>query len=381
MTGVALLRVAPTITVIAILAGACQAEKAAPAIAGTPVITFGASFPLTGDRASYGSDARNGIDLAISEINTAAKGRYRVGVIYENDLADGTIGVSNMEALAGTSHVPLVLGSACSNVTMAMAPVANRTKTVLLSPISSAPQLTNAGPYVFRTCPSDSQQAVVVSDWLKSHGVSRVGMLYVNNSWGLGLCDAFKKAFEEQHGVITDIESSDESDVDFRRSLTKLKASKPDALYLPTSGKQGGRILVELRDLGIRLPVFGAATWESPELLQTAGDAAEGAFFVAPEEYDGAEYQTFAAAYRRRYAKEPDFNASSSYDAAHIASLAVEKLLAAGQPVSGENLARALSTVEFRGATGLTRFDENGDVHKPFGKRVYRNGVASPLDP
>jgi branched-chain amino acid transport system substrate-binding protein len=128
------------------------------------------------------------------------------------------------------------------------------------------------------------------------------------------------------------------------------------------------------------LPVYGADTWREPELLQTAGLAAEGAFFVAPQDYYGAEYQAFAAAYRKRYAKEPDFNASNSYDAAHVAALAVDKVLRDGQPVNGETLARALPAVEFHGATGTTRFNENGEVRKPFGRYVYRNGVVVNVD-
>lgn len=369
-----------TLAIAGALTAGCKREQATPLPAqttSTPVaVTIGASFPLTGDNASYGQDAKQGIDLALDEANAASNGKYTLRVIYEDDRVDPKTGVSIMEKLVNVDHVPLVLGSAGSNVTLAMAPIANRTKTVLLSPISSAPQVTDAGAYVFRTCPSDAFQADVVSDWIKSRGIKRVGLLYVNNSWGVGLRDAFKRAFERDGGVITDIESSNETDPDFRTQLAKLKASNAEALYLPTYSKQAGRILVQLRDLGIKLPVFGADTWGAPELIATAGRAAEGTFYVAPENFTGPEYQAFATAYRKRYNKEPDFNASSSYDAAHVAVLAVKRVVESRGAISGEALANALGTVEFRGATGVTRFDANGDVSKPFAKFVFRDGKA-----
>ena len=363
------------------LTASCKREEptpspAQPAGTTSPTVTFGASFPLTGDNASYGQDAKQGIDLALDEANAASGGKYMLKVIYEDDRVDPKTGVSIIEKFVNVDHVPLVLGSAGSNVTLAMAPIANRTKTVLLSPISSAPQVTDAGAYVFRTCPSDAFQAVVVSDWIKSRGIKRVGLLYVNNSWGVGLRDAFKRAFESAGGVVTDVESSNETDPDFRTQLSKLKASNAEALYLPTYSKQAGRILVQMKDLGIKLPVFGADTWGAPEMIGTAGRAAEGAFYVAPENFTGPEYQAFAAAYRKRHGKEPDFNASSSYDAAHVAALAVKRAVESGGPVSGEALANALIGIEFRGATGVTRFDANGDVAKPFGKFVFRDGKA-----
>src|SRR5206468_4849885 len=95
-------------------------------------IVLGASFPLTGDNASYGTDARGGIELALDEINAGEeiKGR-KIRIIYEDDIVDPKKGVSNMEKLVSVDKVPVVLGSAGSGVTLAMAPIANRTKTVL----------------------------------------------------------------------------------------------------------------------------------------------------------------------------------------------------------------------------------------------------------
>lgn len=344
-------------------------------------IVLGASFPLTGDNASYGTDAQQGIDLALDEINGAGgiDGR-KIRVIYEDDMVDPKRGVSNMEKLVNVNHVPVVLGSAGSGVTLAMAPIANRTKTVLISPISSAAAITEAGPYVFRTCPSDAAQAEIVAKWMHEKGYKKVGVLYINNAWGVGLLKAFKKAFTALGGEVVDEEGAEESVTDYRAALTKLKAANCDALYMPTYAKQGGRILNQAKDLGITVPIFGGDTWGAPELFNAAGSSANGAFFVVPEKYEGKEYQKFAKEYQAKYGKQPDFNAASSYDCMHVVAVALKKVLDAGEPITGENVKNALQTSTFNGATGLTKFDENGDVvGKIFGRRVIQNGKAIPL--
>ena len=344
-------------------------------------ILLGASFPLTGDNASYGTDARRGIDLAVEEINAAPDRKFRIAVKYEDDRVDPKIGVMNMEKLTSVDKVPLVFGSAGSNVTLAMAPVANRTRTVLLSPISSAPQITDAGPFVFRTCPSDAAQAEVVAEWVLAKGYKNIGILFVNNSWGVGLKDAFVRVLTNKGGTVVAVESSNETDPDFRSQLTRLKASSADALYMPTYSKQGGRILVQARELGLTQPIFGADTWGAPELIGTAGQAAEGVMFVVPEEFNGPRYQSFRQAFVAKYGVEPDFNASSAYDAAHVAALAIRRVIDDGKEVTGEAIAAALGAVQFAGATGLTRFDQNGDVvGKAFGRRVFKEGRAVPTE-
>lgn len=343
-------------------------------------IVLGASFPLTGDNASYGTDAREGIELALDEINGAGgiNGR-KTRIIYEDDVVDPKKGVSNMEKLAGVDKVPVVLGSAGSGVTLAMAPIANRTKTVLISPISSAADVTGAGPYVFRTCPSDAAQAEIVAKWMQEKGYKQVGVLFVNNAWGVGLLNAFKKAFTALGGTVVAEEGAEETVTDYRAHLTKLKAANCDALYMPTYSKQGGRILTQAKDLAVHVPLFGGDTWGAQELFDAAGAAADGAYFVVPEKFEGTEYREYAKKYQSKYGKQPDFNASSSYDCMHVVAVALKKVLDAGQSITGETVKGALESSTFNGATGLTKFDENGDVvGKAFGRRVIQGGKAIP---
>ena len=131
--------------------------------AGDSIVRFGATFPLTGEVASYGQKAKRGIEMAIDEVNTKAGvlGK-RVSVEFQDDRNDKKEAVSIMTKFATIDKLPVVFGSAGSGATLAIAPLANRYKVLLVSPISSSTLSTEGGPFFFRTVPADDQQASVL---------------------------------------------------------------------------------------------------------------------------------------------------------------------------------------------------------------------------
>ncbi len=341
-------------------------------------IKLGATFSLTGENASYGRDAQEGINLALAEINAAGGvlGR-RIEVVFEDNRSDPKLGISIIKKFVKADKSPLVIGADASSVSLAMAPYANQSQTVLISPISSSPLITKAGDFVFRTCPSDAFQSTVMADWLMLvFGYKKVGVLYVNNAWGAGLKDAFVKEFEARGGTVVRIESLNEDDTDFRTQLINLKKAKVEAIFAPTYSKAGARILKQAKELCIGISMFGGDVWGAPELIKGAGEAANGVRFTVPDEFEGTEYQEFARKYREKYGKEPDFNASSAYDLMHIVAITIEEVLSKSLHLSGENLKNVLYEIkDYRGANGITTFDENGDVTgKPFTRKIILNG-------
>lgn len=114
-------------------------------------VTVGAILPLTGDAGSYGVGLKRGMDLALDAINLndGIKGRDLI-IAYEDSQADPAKAVSAFNKLRSVDGVPMVLGAMFSAGTLAIAPIAERSKTVLLSPTASAVELTDAGDYIFR---------------------------------------------------------------------------------------------------------------------------------------------------------------------------------------------------------------------------------------
>jgi branched-chain amino acid transport system substrate-binding protein len=333
-----------------------QTEKAPPAV--QEKVSLGAVFPLTGDTASYGQAAKKGIDLAVGEINKRGGiGGKTVEIIYEDDNGKAANAVSAMEKLISVNKVPLVMGSAGSSVTMAMCPIANREKVVLITPISSSKELTEkGGPFFFRVCPSDVVQAAMMAEWFREDGRKRAAVVFLNTSWGQGLKDEFVNRYKALGGEIVSIEACNEGDRDLRAQLTKAKASNPDALYGITQGREGGALLRQAKELGFDKPVYGADVWGSPELVETAQDAAKGVKIIVPAEYKGTKYQEFAKAFKQRYGEDPDTYAAFSYDMVMILSAALSKA------DTGDSLQKAMAETSDEGVTGVTKFDKNGDV-------------------
>jgi branched-chain amino acid transport system substrate-binding protein len=334
-------------------------------------IDIGRLLPLTGPAASYGQSEKKGTELALEEINNAGgiQGR-KIKIIYEDEKCEPKEGVSAIQKLIDIDKVPLVLGATCSTVTLAVAPIANENKVVLLSPLSSAAEITNAGPYVFRVMPSDAFQSNVLAKWISDMGYKKIGVLFINNAWGVGVKDAFVKEYQRLGGKVLGIEACNEGEKNFRTQLTKLASLNVDALFLPTMPKEGGQILKQLKELGINKRIFGADAWSVKELLDEAGAAANGIYYSVPAQYDGPEYQEFSRKFEAKYGQKPDVNAAGAYDALKIASMTIGKVISKNLPVTGEDIKMEMEQVKgFKGATGDTTFDKNGD---PIGKKFEK---------
>lgn len=333
-------------------------------------VSIGAVLPLTGPVASYGKNAKSGIDMALEEIN--AEGKIKITVIYEDDEGKVQNAVTAAQKLISTNKVPLIIGEAASGHSMAIAPICNKNKAVLFSPISSAAELTEkGGDFFFRVCPSDVFQARILAKWLLDDGKKKISLLFINNSWGASLKTEFISHYEQGGGIILTIEACKEGDRDFKSQLAKMAKAKTQAFVVFTYGKEGGPFLRQARELDIRVPVYGGDVWGSPELLEVAGEAAEGVFFTFPASPSGQLYDSFAYEYKKKYNKEPDIYAAYAYDLTHILAKALKN-----GANTGEQIKKYLDSMEmFEGVTGKTKFDKNGDVvTKTFDRKVIKGG-------
>jgi branched-chain amino acid transport system substrate-binding protein len=333
-------------------------------------LRIGAVLPLTGDIASYGKRAQKGIELALEHLQSPGGGA--ITVEFQDGKGDAKESVTLMNKFCSIDKVPVVIGAAASSVSLAMVPVANRNRVVQISPISSSPELTEkGGDYFFRVCPSDAFQAVILAKWMSEMGVKSVGILYVNNSWGGSLKDRFVAEFKALGGTIATEEACLEGDRDFRTQLTRVVSLKPDAIYSPTYGKEGGLILKQLRELGWTGKVFGSDVWSSPELLASAGKAAEGVYLVKPMDPSGAKWDAFRETFKAKYGEEPDVYAAYAYDIVMILAEAVKADARTG-PEIREFL---LKMPPHEGVTGATQFDAKGDCNtKPFARMSITQG-------
>ncbi|NOR44458.1 MAG: ABC transporter substrate-binding protein, partial [Candidatus Delongbacteria bacterium] len=273
------------------------------------VIKIGAILPLTGDAAKYGEIAKNGIELALDEINSEGgiNGKNIV-MVYEDTKGDPKLGVTAIQKLITINKVKAIIGDLFSSVTLAVAPIANKNKIVLLSPASSSPKITNAGDFIFRNCPSDVYEGSVMANHAYDIlNYRKVALLYINNDYGLGIKNVFGKVFSEKGGAIVTEEAFDQNSNDFKSQLLKIKNKNPEAIYL-VGYKKMGHILKQTKEMGIQSQFLSTVMFEDPEILEIAKNSAEGVIYSASAfnpESDESLIQDFVQSYENKYNQVP----------------------------------------------------------------------------
>jgi branched-chain amino acid transport system substrate-binding protein len=343
-------------------------------------INIGAILPLTGDAGSYGAALKKGMDVALAGINAQGgiNGKKLV-VIVEDSQADPAKAVSAFNKLRSVDRVPMVLGDMFSAGTLAIAPIAERNKIILLSPSASAVDLTKAGDYIFRIYPSDTYDGTYLAQFAhdKEHAKT-VAIVFMQTASISAVVQVFKSEFEKAGGKVVCSEAYKEGDTDFRSQLAKAKAANPDVMFIPGYLKEMANLLKQAKEMGIKMQFLSISTFADPKILALAGGAAEGVKFSSPA-FDAKsttpEMQTFVQMFRKNYNAEPDIMAGYGYD---VVNIAAQALRASGN-ITPDSIKQALYNIkDYPGVTGKTTFDSNGDVVKEMRMMSVKNGTFVP---
>jgi branched-chain amino acid transport system substrate-binding protein len=323
-------------------------------------IKIGFIAPLTGDAASYGLTEKNAVEIAVEEINSAGgiNGK-KLEVIFEDGKCSGKDASTAAQKLIDFDGVKAILGGACSGETLAIAPIAEANKVVVISAYSSSPDVTKAGDFVFRTAPSDSEAGLFTAEYAIKH-YNKVGVISENTDYAQGLRKVFKEEFAKAGGELAGDEVFEQDSKDFRTQILKVKAEKPEAILLnPQTGISGGLLAKQVRELGIDLPLIGNFVFSGNDALSGAGDALEGMVFIDVAALKGEKAQIFLEKYKVRFGHmESDYEAGSKYDDVYLIANAIKKV-----GYDGEAIRDYLYSVKFSGTLGEYYFDENGDIN------------------
>lgn len=344
-------------------------------------IKIGVVLPLTGDGAAYGKKEKNGIELAIQETNQALRDRnLEIIPVYEDSQGVPAPAVAAFTKLIDIDKVVALIGGAFSSSTLAMVPIADKKKIVVLSPSASSPKLSGSSKFFFRVWPSDTAEGAVMAEVAIARlQLKKIAILYGNNDYGLGLKDVFAQKIKEQGGQIATIESYNEGDSDFRSQLTKIKSMDVDAIYMPGYYKEFAKILKQAKELGVDAQFMSCGTFHEPEILQIAGNAAEGVVFVQPyfdRNSEAPVTKNFVASYEKQFGLEAGVYAAHGYDAAKI----LGEVIIDGNQDSPSIQIALLGIRDFPGVTGKTTFIEGGDVVKTYRVMKVHNNKFKGFD-
>jgi ABC-type branched-subunit amino acid transport system substrate-binding protein len=364
------------------------------------VVKIGTLIPLTGPLAEFGPNFRKAADLAATHLKDAG---LTLQLVHADDETSAIPAVAAARKLIDVDKVPAIAGAAASGVTIPVAESVTIPSRVLqISNASTSPLLTvlpadQGQDILFRTCPSDALQGVVLGKVAVELQYKTAAAIYVNNPYGQGLAEQFKRSFEKRGGKLVAMVPHDEALAPtYVAELRRAVQDKPDVLAAISYPGHASIYLREaLEGNYIKKFLFCDGT-KSLEVVKAMGEKnAEGMMGTAPGSVLTSGYNVFIAEYGKAYGEVPPLPyMTNMYDAVSLLGLAVKAAQVEGvKEITGvairdrlrkvanppgevvgpgaADLKKALQLVEgkqdinYEGAAGACDFDENGDVVTP----------------
>ncbi|HEY0426255.1 MAG TPA: ABC transporter substrate-binding protein [Pyrinomonadaceae bacterium] len=330
-------------------------------------IKVGVYGDLTGQTSSFGQSTKNGVQLAVDEINAAGgvNGK-KITLVVEDDQGRPEQAKTVISKLINQDKVQAVLGEVASSNSLAAAPVAQEAHIPMITPSSTNPKVTEVGDYISRVCFIDPFQGSVMAKFaantLKAKTAAIIGD--VQSDYSKGLTEFFTQEFTKQGGKIVAEQKYAQTDPDFKAQLTAIRNSNPDVIYIPGYYGQVAIIAKQARELGMNMPLLGGDGWDSPELWKLGGDALKNAYISNhySAENPAPEIQNFVKNYQAKFGVVPDSLAALAYDAAKVLADAIKR---AGGTDSAKLKEAINQTKDFAGVTGRITLDGSRNAVKP----------------
>lgn len=338
---------------------------------------IGAILPLTQSATAIGEYAKNGIQLAIEEINeTGGLNDKKIEAVYGDSKNSPKEGISVYRKMVSVDKLPVIV-SVMSSVTTALVSFVEEDKVVLASTIVSAPGLADESKWIFRDFVTSEKECRTMTDFLlKNMQSPKMAVFYVNDEFGRGAMEVFGKYYERDGGKIIWSESFEKDKTDFRKQLFSLKPLNPEGVYVIGYGKPLAIAIKQISEVGIKGKIFSFSGLASPDVMEQAGSAAEGAFFSATdfdiEAPTRKESKEFLANYKSRFGKTPSHYAAYTYDLVKMIALAIKK-----KGYSPEKIREGLLSIhEYPGVIGTISILPNGEADFPMKIKEVKSGKA-----
>lgn len=339
-------------------------------------IKVGGLLEMTGGSASFGISGKNGIDLALKKINEkGVLGGKKLSLVVADTKSEASEATNGMQKLISQDKVVAVIGPNQSSAVIASGAINNGAKVVDITPMGTNPDVTvdpktkQVKPYSFRTCFIDPFQGTVMASFASNELKVKRAAIYIDNTsdYAKGLAQFFKENFVKNGGQVVIEEAYLQKDTDFKSTLTKIKAAKPDFIYIPGYYQEVGLIVKQAREMGINVPMAGGDGWDSAKLPEIAGKAAlENTFFsslYSPDDTSDLN-KDFVAEYKKAYNTNPDVFAALAYDSTLLIAKAIEDAGSADPAKIAEAMAKIKG---FKGVSGEVTFNEE---HNPIKSAV-----------
>ncbi|MGH9138072.1 MAG: ABC transporter substrate-binding protein [Acidimicrobiales bacterium] len=359
------------------------ATTAAPDTTGAPdttaseagaTIKIGVAGSLSGATAFYGTEAANGVAVAVDELNAAGPHTYEMVAADDECTPEG--GVAAFGTLIDVEQVTVIIGSPCSGAALAGMPLASEGAVPMVVASATNPQISEqsgvgGNEYTWRMNIGDGEMAEVFAAYIADAGYSDVATIAVNNDYGRGGVGAYAAQFAEVGINHAAEEYYTQGSGEFRSQLTNIGASGADAMLIIGAHQDGVVLLRQFAELGLDIAVFARGDLVSQGFRDLAGDDTLGEGLLEANNWDSTYAATpeFAEAYRAMFDHDPLSYAAQAYLATHVVAQAVE----AGGP-DREGINAGLAEVSWDSPYGPIEFDDNHQAHHDMFLLGFVNG-------
>jgi branched-chain amino acid transport system substrate-binding protein len=333
-------------------------------------IKIGGLFPMSGPGSYFGAQDKQGIELALEELNKTGVNGYKFTIQYEDSGCSPLPASQAAKRLLDQYKPDVILGEECSDATLAIMPIIEQSKVPMINAGSSALKITDPGnPYTFRIMPNEVMQGVDIATQAYNKLNARTAvLLYENTNAGIGNAKVFKDTFEKLGGkIVADIGFGRDVN-DFTSIATRVAgAGKADVIPTYTLEGQGLKITQALAQAGVVKGGGGTAIqlgtiWLPFGFEQKAGKAAEG--YVRIVQFDPTDPREMV----KNFVK--DFKAKFNADPTHLNAHAYDQIMLIADVVKrGGKDAQSIrdtlaQTKNFVGVTGSVAFDNHNQNTK-----------------
>lgn len=320
-------------------------------------ITIVALYPLTGGLASWGESAQKASQIAIDEINDngGINGR-KLEVVFEDHKCDPKTALSIYKRYSSTNKI--FTSSSCSGTVLSIAPSLEQDQAILLSTVVASTKITNASPMLFRNWTIESNQSEAIAQDIKNNEYKKVGILYEETDYARGLKDSLEKLLGPEVAFIS--EGFVTGSGDLRTQISKIQSSNVDVLFLsPQTESSSEVILSQMEQLDFKPTILvNDIILGAKDLIlnhKTLLENAKGAQYITKE---SKKLSNLLDKYREKYGSECSHSGACAvaYDTMHILSEAISE-----NGESAQGIKDYLETINYKGADGITSFNEFND--------------------
>jgi branched-chain amino acid transport system substrate-binding protein len=326
-------------------------------------VKFGMAGPITGPSAATGAQMKNGVEQAVADSN-AAGGilGQKLTVEFGDDVSDPKQGVSVANKFAADG-VKFVIGDYNSGVTIPSSEVYQENGILEITPASTNPTVTERNMWnIFRTCGRDDQQGLVAGNYILKHFKGKkIAVVHDKTTYGKGLADETKKAINKGGMKELLYEGVNTGEKDYSALVSKIKQSGADLVYFGGLYTEGGLIVRQMRDQGVKAPMMGGDGITSDEFASVGGPGVEGTLMTyGPDPRNNPAAKDAVAKFRAKKF-EPEAYTLYSYAGVQIIKQAAE----AAKSLDPKKVAEKMhSGMKFKTVLGDISYDKKGDLTK-----------------